>query len=160
MDAIKAIRLAISSSENICMGYLSDLTDEEMMHRPAPDCNHINWQVGHLIASDFEMIEQILPGALPRLPEGFEAMYGKQTAALNDAGSFLKKEELLSIHRVQRAAVLKLLDEQTPEGLDRETGVAYAPTVGEIFQMQGLHWLMHAGQWVVVRRQVGRAPLF
>ena len=26
--------------------------------------------------------------------------------------------------------------------------------------LAGTHWLMHAGQWAVVRRQLGRPPLF
>ena len=35
-----------------------------------------------------------------------------------------------------------------------------APSVGAAFSMQGGHWLMHAGQWAVVRRQLGREPIF
>jgi hypothetical protein len=32
--------------------------------------------------------------------------------------------------------------------------------VAGIFLMQGTHWTMHAGQWAVIRRKLGRAPLF
>jgi hypothetical protein len=32
--------------------------------------------------------------------------------------------------------------------------------VGDVFSMQGGHLLMHAGQWAVVRRKLGRKPLF
>jgi len=160
MNAIEAIRITISSGETVGMGYLNDLTDEDMMRRPCPGCNHINWQVGHLIASEHEMMEHVLPGALPALPEGFLQKYSKETAASDDPSAFLKKAELLEVAQQMRAGTLALLEKQTPEDLDRETGVAYAPNVGALFSMQGLHWLMHAGQWVVVRRQIGRPPLF
>jgi hypothetical protein len=47
------------------------------------------------------------------------------------------------------------LEKPSPEAM-RE----YAPTVGSIFALQATHTMMHSGQWVVVRRQLGRAPLF
>ena len=32
----------------------------------------------------------------------------------------------------------------------------HAPTLGALYLMQGGHWLMHCGQWVIVRRQLGK----
>jgi len=160
MNAIQAIQTTITSGEMVCMGYLNDLTDTEMMQRPAPGCNHINWQVGHLIASEHQMMEHILPGSMPPLPTGFVAQYSKEAATSDDPATFLSKEQLLQVFQAQRAATLANLNQQTPEDLDRASGVDYAPNVAMIFSMQGLHWLMHAGQWAVVRRQLGRPPLF
>ena len=37
---------------------------------------------------------------------------------------------------------------------------AYIPDWGTAFVMQDSHWVMHAGQWAVIRRQLGRPPLF
>ena len=37
---------------------------------------------------------------------------------------------------------------------------AYCPTVGSVFTLQGTHWMMHAGQWAIVRRKLGKPPLF
>ena len=34
------------------------------------------------------------------------------------------------------------------------------PTVASLFSLAGTHWVMHAGQWAIVRRQLGRPPLF
>ena len=36
----------------------------------------------------------------------------------------------------------------------------YAPTVGAVLLLIGNHWMMHAGQFVPVRRKLGRPPLF
>jgi hypothetical protein len=47
------------------------------------------------------------------------------------------------------------LDDPGPENM-RE----YAPTVAAVLTMVGTHWLMHAGQFVAVRRKLGKAPLF
>ena len=50
MDSREAIKLNLDTAKMICDGYLDDLSDEDMMKRPHPGCNHIKWQVGHLIA--------------------------------------------------------------------------------------------------------------
>jgi hypothetical protein len=42
-------------------------------------------------------------------------------------------------------------DEPGPEEMQ-----AYAPNMGALCNMMGSHWMMHAGQWVVVRRELGR----
>jgi len=160
MNAVDALKIVISSSEHVCLGYLNDLTDAEMMLRPHPGCNHINWQIGHLVLSEHEMLEAILPGSMPALPAGFAMKYRKEAAGSDDPSAFLTRDKLLQAYREQRTAALALLDQQTSETLDRPSGLEYAPNVGAVFSMLGLHWMMHSGQWVVVRRQTGRAPLF
>src|SRR6059058_2703073 len=110
MNAKDAIKLSIDSGRMISLGYLEDLTDQELLHRPAKGANHINWQVGHLIQSENEMINIVVPGAMPPLPAGFAEKYTKDTASSDNAAQFLKKAELLKIFEEQRAATLKALD--------------------------------------------------
>src|SRR5215831_9214343 len=109
MDSRQAIKLAIDDGDMISMAYLEDLTDKELMTRPFPACNHINWQVGHLIAAEHEMIEKFAPGSMPALPSGFAERYTKETATSDDASKFCKKDELLKTHREQRAGTLAAL---------------------------------------------------
>jgi uncharacterized protein (DUF1330 family) len=52
--------------------------------------------------------------------------------------------------------VLAGLSEEQLAGSAPESMQAYAPTVAAAFSMLGSHWLMHAGQWVIVRRELGR----
>ena len=160
MKAHDVIRLSIESGKQISMGYLSDLTDAEMMKRPCPGCNHITWQVGHLIAGEQQMIEQIAPGTMPKLPEGFAAKYTTETSKSDKASDFHTKAELMALFETIRGGTLAALAKTTEADLDKPTGVEYAPTVGAMFELQGAHWLMHAGQWVVVRRQCGRPAMF
>lgn len=163
MNSQEAIKLGLDMADMISMAYLEDLSDEDLMKRPAEGCNHINWQVGHLIASENQILNGVLPGSMPALPDGFAERYTKETAASDDAAQFCSKEQLLAAHKTQRAATLAALAKASAEELDTpgpEEMKAYAPTVGAALSMQGSHWLMHAGQWAVVRRQLGRAPLF
>lgn len=163
MNVHEAIKAGIDMGDMISMAYVQDLTDEEMMQRPHPECNHLKWQIGHLIASEHQMIEGVAPGSMPALPEGFKERYSKETATSNDATAFDSKDELLRIYQEQRAGTFAALAKCSDEDLDGaspESMQAYAPTVGAAFGMQGSHWLMHAGQWAVVRRQLGKPPLF
>jgi hypothetical protein len=160
MNPREAIKLSIDMGDFVAKGYLDDLTDEELFHRPAPNANHINWQLGHLIASTNFHLSKAAPGSEKPLPAGFAEKYTSDTAANDDRKAFLTKNELLKAHAEQRAAMLAALEKQSDADLDKSTGVEYAPTVGALFSVEGSHWLMHAGQWAVIRRQLGRKPLF
>jgi hypothetical protein len=160
MDARTAIREAIDSTWFVVEGYLADLTDDEMLHRPCPGGNHIKWQLGHLIASEHMMLEKVFPGSMPPLPDGFEVRYAKNAASSDAPGDFDSKDDLLKAAEGQRKATLELLSKVAAEDLDRPSGIDYAPTVAAVFLMQSTHWMMHAGQWAVVRRMLGRKALY
>lgn len=163
MDTIAAIKTALDMADMISMSYLNDLTDEEMMTRPTPEANHIKWQVGHLIVSENNMVGLSLPGAMPALPEGFSDRYTKEQAKIDDVAAFDSKETLMQLYQTQRMATKAALETMTTDSLDAETPEDirhYAPTVGVAFVMQNTHWMMHAGQWAVIRRMLGREPLF
>lgn len=159
MNSREAIKNTIDTADMVCGAYLGDLTDEEMMKRPHPGCNHINWQVGHLVAADNEMANGCFPGVIAALPEGFTDKYSKESAKSDDPSAFCKKEELMALLKSQRDSLHAKLGELSDEDLDQpspESMQAYAPTVGAALNMIGNHWLMHAGQWVVLRRELGR----
>ncbi len=163
MNARQAIRLGIDSANMICQEYLRDLTDADLLVRPVPGANHTAWQLGHLLAAEHEMIEGVAPGSMPPLPAGFAEKYTAETAKLDSPGAFHPKSVYMSVLEEQRAATLKALDKLTDADLDKpspEKFQSYAKTVAAVFDMQATHWLMHAGQWAVTRRKLGRQPLF
>ncbi len=160
MNTKKALLYSMESGDMIGLGYLEDLTDAEMMKRPCPGCNHLNWQVGHLVAAEHSMMSAAVPGSMPPLPAGFAEKYAKETATIDDASKFAKKDELLKLHKQVRGATKAALEKLDEAKLDEKSPFDFVPTIGELFAMQGVHWLMHAGQWAVVRRQLGRKPLF
>ncbi len=163
MDSRAAIRLNLNMADMVSMSYVEDLTDDEMLHRPCAGANHIKWQMGHLITSEHQIIEGVAPDSMPPLPAGFAEKYTKETAASDDPAAFDSRAALLEAYKAQRAATLAALEKQTDESLDQpgpEEMKQYAPTVAAAFSLQGGHWMMHAGQWAVIRRQLGRPPLF
>jgi hypothetical protein len=163
MNANEAIKIGIDMSDMISKMYLEDMTDEELMIRPDPNCNHIKWQLGHLIAADNEMVNGCLPGTLPPLPTGFKEKYSKEQSGSDDPNAFHSKSQLLELYASQRDAIRAALAKLKDEDLDKpspESMQSYAPNTGAVFSMLGSHWVMHAGQWAVIRRQLGREPLF
>lgn len=153
----------MDTGDFVSMAYLDDMSDAELMRRPHPGCNHVIWQLGHLIAAEHTMIESIAPGKMPALPAGFAERYTKETATSDDPAKFDNKETLLRVYREQRAGAIKILDSMSDADLGKESPEAvrgYAPNYAAMFGLQGGHWLMHAGQWAVLRRQLGREPLF
>src|SRR5438034_10987320 len=109
MNAKDALKIGIDTGRFISLGYLEDLADQELLHRPAKGANHINWQLGHLIQSENEMINIVAPGSMPPLPAGFAEKYNKDTASSDSPADFLKKTELLKAYHEQRAGTLKAL---------------------------------------------------
>lgn len=155
MQTSDAIKMGLDSAQMVAMAYLGDMTNADLFKRPHPQCHHINWQVGHLIASEHEMAKVVNPNQ-PALPDGFAAKYSRDHAMHDDPSKFCTKEELMAVYETQRAAVLAALAQVPASDWQKETGISYAPTVGSLFTMIGSHWLMHCGQWVIVRRQLGK----
>ena len=162
MTAKDAIRNTIDACHGIAQDYLADLTDADLLVRSVPGANHIAWQLGHLIASEHEMMT-MLGHKMPDLPSGFAAAHSNETAPSDDPAKFAKKDEYLALMEQMRSATLAALDATPEADLDKpapESMRAYAATVAAGFNIVGLHDLMHAGQFVPIRRKLGRPPLF
>jgi hypothetical protein len=163
MNAHQALKTGIASSEMISDSYLKDLTDSELMVRVVPGINHIAWQLGHLIVGEHDMINMVRPNSMPELPPGFREKHDRETHSSDDPKAFCTKAEYAAEMKKQRAGTLAVLDKLSDADLDQpapEPLRNFLKTVGEVFSMQGSHWMMHAGQWAVLRRKLGRAPLF
>lgn len=147
----------------VVQGYLGDLSDEDLLRRPVPNANHIAWQLGHLIVSEHNLNNMVCPDSMPALPEGFAEKHAKETATSDDAGGFCTKHEYVNAMEEQRAGTLALLDKLSDEELEKpapENIQKFGATVGAVIAGQSAHWMMHAGQWVVVRRQLGKEAMF
>jgi len=162
MTSNDVIRNTMNQAHFILQSYVADLTDADLLVRPVPGANHIAWQLGHVIASEHDMAAAC-GYDMPALPDGFAKAHGKETAGSDDAAVFKTKAEYLELFEKQRAAALAALDATPDARLDEpapEPMRAYAPTIGAMFNMLGIHELMHAAQFVVVRRKLGKPPLF
>ena len=77
MNGKEAIRDTLNLSHFVLTKYLGDLSDADLLKRPGPGCNHVAWQLGHLIASESSLLNGIRAGAGPELPAGFAAWFQK-----------------------------------------------------------------------------------
>jgi hypothetical protein len=162
MDIKQAIRATSEHSDFLVQAYLADLTPAELLARPCKGGNHIAWQLGHLIASERYLVEQAAPGKMPLLPEGFAERHKKDQAAIDDPKAFLSKEEYLALAKKVRAEALEIAMAVPAADFDKPVTKVppFIKTVGALFLFLGQHWVMHAGQWAVIRRSLGKPPLF
>jgi hypothetical protein len=163
MDLKDAIRKSMELSDFLVEKYVGDLTPQEMLARPVANANHVAWQFGHLIAAERMLVEGGVPNSMPPLPAGFAERHSKDTAGSDKPGDFLTKDEYLKLAKEVRAASLKVLASLQDADFDKPVSGKVPPfvqTVGDCFITVGSHWTMHAGQWVVLRRKLGRERQF
>ena len=156
------IKNTMDTCHQVLAAYLGDLSDAELMVRPVPEANHIAWQLGHLIGAEQKMITDAGYG-MPDLPAGFAEAHTPETASSDDPARFHTKEQYLSWMEEQRAGTLAALAALPEAELDKaspEPMREWAPTLGVVFNMIGIHEMMHAGQFAVVRRKLDKAMLF
>jgi uncharacterized damage-inducible protein DinB len=142
--------------------YIADLSDADLLVRSTPGTNHIAWQLGHIIAGVGHMLQAVDCQA-PPLPAGFAAAYTKETAGCDDPAKFATKAEYLRLLGEAKAASLKAVDQTPDDRLEQPSPEAmreYAPTVAAVLALSGNHLTMHAGQFVPIRRKLGKPPLF
>jgi hypothetical protein len=165
MKATDAIRTALTSTRDVITWYLGDLSDQDLLVRPAPGANHIAWQLGHLITSERKLVTGQLPGTpYPELPAGFAEQHGKETAGQDPPTGFGTKQQYLDLFTRTRQATLDAVARLSENDLDRPLGgdwAKYAPTLGALLlSIVANHTLMHGGQFTVVRRKLGKPVLF
>jgi hypothetical protein len=164
MNARDAIKTALTGTLGTLEWYLSDLSDADLLVRPVPGANHIAWQLGHLIDAERHLLAAyFLAGTYAELPAGFSQQHSKDTAASDSPKGFGTKAQYLDLFRKTREATVAAVAKMSDADLDRPTTgnmAKYAPTLGEMILLQSNHTLMHAGQFTVVRRKVGKPILF
>jgi uncharacterized damage-inducible protein DinB len=159
MNAQDAIRGTLEMSTFVLKAYVGDLTDAELLNRPGKGCNHLAWQLGHLISSEAHLLNAIKPGAAADLPEGFVEQHSKAAAGEDDPARFCSLKTYLDLLDKSNAATLAALATFSEEDLDGPSPEDYRkvfPTVGSIFLLIATHPMMHAGQVVPVRRALGK----
>jgi hypothetical protein len=142
--------------------YISDLDDADLMRRPGKGCNHLAWQLGHLISSEVQLLNRVAPGQGAELPDGFADAHSKQACTNDDPASFHGKQTYVELFDKVRAASYAALDAYAQSDLDTpapEDFRDFCPTMGDMFTLIATHPMMHAGQFVIVRRQLGKPVL-
>ncbi|MFO0013959.1 MAG: DinB family protein [Planctomycetota bacterium] len=159
MNAREAIKQTLRTTNMVISSYLSDLADTDLLVRPGAGCNHIAWQLGHLISANAGILDSIAPGSAPAMPDGFAQRHGKDQAASDHPANFHTKAEYETLLGQVDEAVMAALDRMSDADLDQPSPEQWKnmfPRVGDVMVLLATHALMHAGQWVPVRRSLGK----
>tara|TARA_B100000519_G_scaffold176229_1_gene165262 strand:- start:116 stop:451 length:336 start_codon:yes stop_codon:yes gene_type:complete len=109
------------------------------------------------------LLESVQSGSSAELPEGFVAeQHSKEIASEDDSAKFLSKAEYLKLYDQVQAATLAALDKVSEADLDGPAPERFRetfPTAGHIYILIATHGMMHAGQFVPVRRALGKPIL-
>ena len=119
MNAKDAIRSSINLSSMVLKTYISDLDDADLLRRPGEGCNHLAWQLGHLISSEIHLLSMVAPGHGVELPEGFAEAHSKENCNNDDPASFHGKQTYVELFDKVRTASLAALDSYAESDLDK-----------------------------------------
>ena len=156
------IKQTLDMSDFIFHKYVDDLSDADLRLRPIEGMHPIALQLGHLIVAEQMFNDMIKPGSAPALPDGFKEAHDLKNKELSDSG-FVSKDKYLELLATQRAATKAFLDAVPESDLDdtRDGKLPpFAPTVGALLTMTGIHSLNHSGQFVAVRRMLKKPIAF
>lgn len=162
MTAKDVILSAMTMGSMVLDRYISDLSDADLMRRPHPGCNHLAWQIGHLISSESSLVNMVCPGQGAELPAGFAEAHSRDAVGNDNPASFCSKKQYMDLAQQVRAATIAALQALPEERLDEpgpERMRSLFPTVAAFFLLIGTHPLMHAGQFVPIRRELGKPVL-
>jgi hypothetical protein len=153
------IRRLFGSNDHIVNEYLKDFGDAELLMRPVPEANHIAWQLGHLINAEVMLLRMIPGTASAELPAGWADQYTADRSHADATTGYLTKAEYLDIFKRVRANSVKALDAFPEVDLDKPSQgrlSAMFPKLADIFVLIANHPMMHVGQFVVMRRKLGK----
>ena len=154
------LAFGLSNSQVVLKRYVADLSPQEYLHRLAPNANCAAWTVGHLAMTDRRAL-QLLGAPLPPIPEGFDRRFSRDEGC-PQAQDFGDVAQIVSVFDEHRNRLIAVTKTASPEQLDRklEKPIAFATTFAEALTFLAIHTSMHAGQIVMIRRSLGRPPLF
>ena len=161
MKAQDAIRTALAGTQHMVNMFVADLSDADLLVRPVPGANHIAWQIGHLAVAERNLGNQIPGAAYPELPAGFAERHTMEANRRDE--DFGTKAEYLDVFNKVRQATIDAVGKLSDADLDKPTAgrmAEMAPTVGALALLNANHAMMHAGQFSVVRRKLGKPVLF
>ncbi|MFL5243200.1 MAG: DinB family protein [Gemmataceae bacterium] len=164
MNSKDAIKGSLKATQDMLNWYLSDLADADILVRPVPNANHIAWQLGHLIGTENGMFSSVLPNTAPvALPAGFAEQHATKTASQDPPKGFLSKADYVALFTKTRETTIGAVDKMSDADLDKPTPgdmAKWAPTLAALLILTANHTMMHAGQFTVVRRKLGKPVLF
>ena len=164
MTGCEVVVVALESTLATLEMLVADFTDADLLVRPVPGANHAAWQLGNVICGDPYLVTAELPGVkYPELPAGFADLHGGKGSKIDADGGFLAKDGYLTLLREVRAATVSAVRKLSDADLSKPSSEAMqwaGLTLAHVLLFAAQHTTLHAGQFTVIRRKLGKPVLF
>ena len=91
MSTFDSLKAAFDITDMVVQSYLGDMEDADLLTRPGAGCNHIAWQLGHVISSEANMINMLQENAAIDLPAGIWRPARKRHGDRGRSGKILQQ---------------------------------------------------------------------
>jgi uncharacterized damage-inducible protein DinB len=166
MSLVAAVREQIVFARNYTTKLIDHVPAEEWFRQPAEGVSHVAWQLGHLAMAQYRLaLERIRgrrPGDEELISDAFLAHFGRESVPDPNASRNPSVAEIRAVFtRVHQAVLDELLDLRDAT-LDEPVLKSHSlcKTKRESLLWCVSHEMMHAGQIGLLRRLLGRAPLW
>lgn len=164
MQIIDLLINRLETSRGWTCGLLEDIAPSEWFFQPAPDIQHVAWQVGHLASSQVTLVHGRCFGKAPtdHIPARFKELFGKGSRPVADPSSYPAPTEIRRVFDSVHAETLEWVRSMSADELDRPTTGDPHPmfsTKGQCIAMVSMHESFHAGQIALTRRILGKSAL-
>lgn len=140
----------------------ADFTDEEARRRVG-DLKPLVWYLGHVAVTKDYFLE-LHAGQPSQLSEEHKARFGRGSDGSADFADGPSKDELLATLKAAQERIKTFVGGLKAEDLDREhEGEVFHPILqklGSALNLVSVHDGYHAGQIAMIRRAMGKDPLF
>jgi len=167
---VAAVRLAlaleqIQAARTYCLRLLDDFREDEWFQMPG-GVTHPAWQVGHLSMAEYRMCVVRIRGEgsddAAILPPEYFTLFGAGTSAVADSSKYPRPDALLARLQTVHDAAMKCCAELTDADLDatcEKPHPLFSTKLGSLLWCSR-HEMMHAGQIGLLRRLLGKKPLW
>lgn len=150
----------------ITKSFLEGLTPDEWFWQPGPGMNHVAWHVGHLAFAQYflclKRVRDRTEADESLISTDFLKRYKRDSTPSPDPGENFTVEEILRTFNGVYEVSLKELAERTDKELEVPTSPPHPMFTSKLGAIEwcSLHELMHCGQIVLLRRLMGKAPVW
>jgi hypothetical protein len=166
MTEIELITTQIRSVRRYTEGLLETIEESDWFWMPAGQITHVAWQVGHLAYAEYRLTLERIRGEMNEdaelIPEAFRRRFARESVPDPDPAQAPTPAEVRAVFdRVHRQALAELAHLSDAD-LDVLLPAPHrlARNRREILLWCGQHEMLHAGQIGLLRRLLGKAPLW
>lgn len=139
---------------------LADIRDDQMTAQPIEGMNHPAWILGHLLALEHSVINDVLGLPLnPGLDTNWWGIYGIGSTPMNDRNIYKTKVFYMAGLAVTSTRMISYLQDATDAQLEASVTdplfMKILPTIAYAFGAAANHRAYHTGQLAIWRKAIG-----